>query len=168
MCAFNVNLWTTRRFNKQYSSSKLARFSFVSAGCSFEFAFGINIFKRMKGKSSWKVYNIPKKSLSIQKQIFRCKIINIVRNIFSCYVSLTWRRHLMRSPGAMMTVVINPERNPADASWVGFSASSGEDCWIFFPIPNPMKLMAKMGATPTRGAPMPEKKPNIILTPIIQ
>ena len=65
-----------------------------------------------------------------------------------------------------MTVVINPERNPADASWVGFSASSGEDCWIFFPIPNPMKLMAKMGATPTRGAPMPEKKHNILLTPL--
>ena len=68
----------------------------------------------------------------------------------------------MRSPGAMMTVVINPERNPAAASWVGFSASSGEDCWIFFPIPNPMKLMAKMGATPTRGAPMPEKKQYFI------
>ena len=64
----------------------------------------------------------------------------------------------MRSPGAMITVVINPERNPAAASWAGPRASSGDDCWIFFPIPNPMKLRANMGATPTKGAPMPEIK----------
>ena len=64
----------------------------------------------------------------------------------------------MRSPGAMITVVINPERNPAAANCAGRNASSGEDCCIFFPIPNPMKLRAKMGATPTKGAPMPENK----------
>ena len=71
---------------------------------------------------------------------------------------LTCKRHLILSPGAMTIVVITPDSAPAAANCPGLKASSGVVCWIFFPIPNPIKLMANIGVDATIGAPRPENR----------
>ena len=63
--------------------------------------------------------------------------------------------HLILSPGAMIEVVNTPEIAPATASCCKFNSWSGCVCCSFFPNPNPAKLNANMGATPTIGAPIP-------------
>ena len=68
---------------------------------------------------------------------------------------LTWRRHLILSPGAITMVDITPDNAPAAASWPGPSTSSGVFCCNLLPIALPRKQMAKMGEVATRGAPMP-------------
>lgn len=66
----------------------------------------------------------------------------------------------MRSPGAIIEVVKIPENAPARNSCVRVSLSSGELICNRFPTPNPMKLIANIGATPAIGAPIPGK--NVI------
>jgi hypothetical protein len=64
----------------------------------------------------------------------------------------------MRSPGAIIEVVKIPENAPARNNCVKVNLSSGELICNRFPTPNPMKLIANIGATPAIGAPIPEKK----------
>lgn len=71
-------------------------------------------------------------------------------------IGLTWRMHLIRSPGAMITVVIMPEKPPAADNWATLNSWLGWDLSRFLPKSLPKKLKAKMGATPTRGAAIPE------------
>ena len=71
---------------------------------------------------------------------------------------LTCNMHFIRSPGAIIVVVRIPEKPPAAANCRAFRS--------FEPVPEmsltsclpqskPKKLKAKMGAVPTKGAPIP-------------
>lgn len=70
---------------------------------------------------------------------------------------LTWRMHLMRSPGAIIIVVKMPENPPAADNWATLKSWLGWDFNRFLPKSLPKKLRANMGATPTKGAAIPAK-----------
>ena len=74
--------------------------------------------------------------------------------------------HLIRSPGAIIAVVKIPENPPANPNWKAFNSELPVAPRIkVLPKSLPKKLRAKIGATPTNGAPMPAKKKSSLKKP---